>query len=82
MVNYLEKYLKYKAKYHQLKKQIGGEIVKVETEHLGVTIKIKVPSSFINNISEQLFEDPVVTVNGHTYERSDIEEMKLHLILV
>ena len=27
MINYLEKYLKYKLKYQQLKNQIGGKII-------------------------------------------------------
>jgi hypothetical protein len=74
MVNYLEKYLKYKAKYYQLKKQIGGKTVELEIEYRGVTIKIKVPSAFINNISEDLFKDPVITVDGYTYERRFIED--------
>lgn len=35
--------------------------------------ELDIPESFIDPISSEIMEDPVVTADGHTYERSQIE---------
>ena len=72
MINYLEKYLKYKLKYQQLKNQIGGVIVEVNTEYRGKKITIRVPQDFICPLTKKIILDPVVTVDGQIYEKSAI----------
>jgi WD40 repeat protein len=71
MSNYKYKYLKYKSKYLQLKKQLGGEGEYTEIPELSISV----PSSFIDNVFDsELFIDPVVATDGFTYERKSITE--------
>ena len=72
MINYLEKYLKYKSKYQQLKNQIGGKIVEINTTYKDKQINVRVPENFICPISFEIMLDPVVTADGYTFERSAI----------
>jgi hypothetical protein len=72
MINYLEKYLKYKLKYQQLKNQIGGKIVDINTEYKGKNFTVRVPEDFICPLTKKIILDPVVTVDGQIYEKSAI----------
>ncbi len=69
MSNFKDKYLKYKSKYLQLKNQLGGEDYYIEIpEH-----NVRVPKSFRDNsLLWELFFDPVVAIDGFTYERDSI----------
>jgi hypothetical protein len=72
MNSFFVKYLKYKKKYSKIKKQVGGmrdETVKVKDKE----ITISFPDSYFCQITQELFVDPVTTVDGITIERSFIE---------
>jgi TPR repeat protein len=80
MINYLQKYLKYKNKYLKVKNQIGG--MKEETFEVndnGKKITADVLTDFICSISFEIMDDPVILSDGHSYERrSIIEWLKTH----
>jgi TPR repeat protein len=67
------KYQKYKNKYNSIKKQIGG-MEEVTFDIYGKTITTNIYSNYICPISKQLFDDPVMTSDGITYERWYIEQ--------
>jgi hypothetical protein len=70
--SFYKKYLKYKRKYLKIKKQVGGmrnQIVKVKDKE----ITISFPDTYFCQVTEELFVDPVITVDGITIERSFIE---------
>jgi TPR repeat protein len=73
MINYLEKYLKYKNKYLKIKKQVGG-MQKETFEVNGKTITADVPNNFICSIAHDIMVDPVILSDGHSYERNSIME--------
>ena len=73
MINYLEKYLKYKNKYLKIKKQVGG-MKKENFEVNGKPITADVPNDFICSISFDIMVDPVILSDGHSYERNSIME--------
>jgi hypothetical protein len=65
MSNYYNKYLKYKNKYLQLKNQTGGDYRDVSVNGH----EFQVPSSLIDSSgSFDLFTDPVMAIDGQTYE--------------
>jgi hypothetical protein len=73
MNSFYKKYLKYKRKYLKIKKQVGGmrnQIVKV----IDKEITISFPDTYFCQVTEELFVDPVITVDGITIERKAIEE--------
>jgi hypothetical protein len=71
MNNYYNKYLKYKNKYLQLKNQTGGDYTDVSVND----IHFQVPSSLTDTlVTMDLFNDPVMTSDGQTYERTSIEQ--------
>jgi hypothetical protein len=71
MIDHYTKYLKYKNKYLQLKNQTGGYYIDVlVNDH-----EFQVPSSLTDGlVTMDLFNDPVMTSDGQTYERRSIEQ--------
>ena len=75
MSDYYIKYLKYKNKYLQLKNQIGGDYIDVSVNGH----EFQVPTSLTDSSgSFDLFTDPVMTIDGQTYERTTIEQWFRH----
>ena len=71
MIDYYTKYLKYKNKYLQLKNQTGGYYTDVSVNG----IQFQVPSSLTDTLETfDLFNNPVMTSDGQTYERTSIEQ--------
>ena len=65
MSDYYIKYLKYKNKYLQLKKKIGGDYTDISANG----DKFQIPLSLIDSSgSLDLFTDPVMTSDRHTQE--------------
>ncbi len=71
MINYLEKYLKYKNKYLKIKKQVGGIKKNHEFVVKGKTITADIPDNFFDNIfTLDIMVDPVTLSDGFTYEHN------------
>jgi TPR repeat protein len=69
MINYLEKYLKYKNKYLKIKKQVGGMKKNYEFVVEGKTITADIPDNFFDDIfTLDIMVDPVTLSDGFTYE--------------
>jgi TPR repeat protein len=68
-----KKYLKYKIKYHKLKNQIGGEFREIKLNHKGKDLTLMISTNYFCPLTKKLFVDPVLTVDGETYEKEAIE---------
>jgi hypothetical protein len=75
MNSFFIKYLKYKKKYSQIKKQVGGmrEAKLIHTPS-GRSISILLPDNLFCPLTKKPFVDPVVNNQGITYERSSFIE--------
>jgi hypothetical protein len=71
MNSFYIKYLKYKNKYLKIKKQVGGMREAIVTHKpSGKLLSIQFPDDFFCPLSNNLFEEPVIsTDDGNTYEK-------------
>ncbi len=69
MNSFYTKYLKYKNKYLKIKKQIGGMRNTIVT-YKGRTFPVLLPDDLFCHVTGKPSEDPVITKEGITYERS------------
>ena len=72
MNEYYLKYLKYRNKYKNNKFILNGGMKEVEFELHGTTLTVDMPNDFICPIIREIMEDPVVTCEGYSYERTAI----------
>jgi len=72
MNEYYLKYLKYKNKYKNNKFILNGGMKQVEFELHGTTLTVDMPNDFICPIIHEIMENPVVTCEGYSYERTAI----------
>ena len=75
MVNYLQKYLKYKQKYLNLNNLFGGELEEFNVEYNNKRFKMFLPKSLKCSISYDLFKRPIICEDGHTYDVETIRSM-------
>ena len=65
-------YLKYKKKYRNDKFILNGGMKEVEFELHGITLIAHLPDNFFCPITNEIMENPVITSDGYSYEKSSI----------
>ena len=66
------KYLKYKNKYKNSKFILNGGMKEAEFELHGIPLIANLPNNFFCPITSEIMENPVITSDGYSYEKSSI----------